>query len=441
MLFFGWAGFHRFYVGKLSTGVLWFVTLGLFGMGWIFDVLMVLTKSFTDRSRLFVLPREREREPASQVDSDSDRESLGTKPNRSGIKLSQVLIVGIPLILLVAVLSVSVDSAFRSGERESTDAVTADEGVEQTADQQQGPDTSEDYVEGLGFVEVLDMYDAGFGRVVSEISISEVPSRAVLAEIAASVLYADRESGPRGGYAIHFYRAREAGISFSKPIVIAEDAVNGDWANAEIPETFDKNIITVRIRMRDPLLKPLLADHALIREWDLLNAELQDDEETHAEIAEQFEISPSKVQQIVLDYIEWSNSGSDYVQTFEGISLDESRAIARESSSEESEQLEGKIEADESLEECIIQGRMALVSADCIDPWPLTVDEGLVQCSDSGAITFWPSEGDGTIHQLNGQATQEGFEPIDSIWLDNPRVAGTKISLSQLLSVGRSLCP
>ena len=36
--FFGVFGFHRFYLGKIGTGLLWFFTLGIFGFGAFIDL-------------------------------------------------------------------------------------------------------------------------------------------------------------------------------------------------------------------------------------------------------------------------------------------------------------------------------------------------------------------------------------------------------------------
>jgi TM2 domain-containing membrane protein YozV len=38
---FGFTGAHRFYFGKPLTGTLWFFTLGLCGIGWLIDLLLI----------------------------------------------------------------------------------------------------------------------------------------------------------------------------------------------------------------------------------------------------------------------------------------------------------------------------------------------------------------------------------------------------------------
>ena len=38
---FGFTGAHRFYYGKQITGVIWFFTFGLLGIGWLIDVFLI----------------------------------------------------------------------------------------------------------------------------------------------------------------------------------------------------------------------------------------------------------------------------------------------------------------------------------------------------------------------------------------------------------------
>ncbi len=38
---FGFTGSHRFYYGKPVSGTIWFLTLGLLGVGWLVDILLM----------------------------------------------------------------------------------------------------------------------------------------------------------------------------------------------------------------------------------------------------------------------------------------------------------------------------------------------------------------------------------------------------------------
>ena len=47
-IFLGPIGVHRFYIGKVGTGVLYLFTGGLFVIGWLFDILRIVSGGLLD---------------------------------------------------------------------------------------------------------------------------------------------------------------------------------------------------------------------------------------------------------------------------------------------------------------------------------------------------------------------------------------------------------
>ena len=49
-LFLGTLGVHRFYVGKIGTGILQLITLGGCGIWTLIDIIMIVTGNFKDKN-------------------------------------------------------------------------------------------------------------------------------------------------------------------------------------------------------------------------------------------------------------------------------------------------------------------------------------------------------------------------------------------------------
>ncbi len=52
----GVLGVHRFFVGKIGTGLLLLFTGGGFGVWWIVDLVLIATGNFRDREGLYIRP-------------------------------------------------------------------------------------------------------------------------------------------------------------------------------------------------------------------------------------------------------------------------------------------------------------------------------------------------------------------------------------------------
>ena len=51
-IFLGEIGAHRFYAGKVGTGLLYLFTGGLFGIGWLVDLIKIIVGTFKDGNDL-----------------------------------------------------------------------------------------------------------------------------------------------------------------------------------------------------------------------------------------------------------------------------------------------------------------------------------------------------------------------------------------------------
>lgn len=58
-ILFGIWGIHRFYVKRWGTGLIWLFTFGLFGIGYILDIICIAVDAFRDKDGLIIMSRKK----------------------------------------------------------------------------------------------------------------------------------------------------------------------------------------------------------------------------------------------------------------------------------------------------------------------------------------------------------------------------------------------
>jgi hypothetical protein len=78
----GFLGGHRFYVGKVGTGLLFFFTGGFFLIGWIVDIFTVAFGNFTDKTGSFVRPQGQREVNNDMTDDTSTNDATSKTPKK-----------------------------------------------------------------------------------------------------------------------------------------------------------------------------------------------------------------------------------------------------------------------------------------------------------------------------------------------------------------------
>lgn len=71
------------------------------------------------------------------------------------------------------------------------------------------------------------------------------------------------------------------------------------------------------------------------------------------------------------------------------------------------------------------------------DEWPFTVEEGVIDCPKPSAAVFRHG---GKVYALNGIAMSLGYEELEPIWKDNPKIPGYKISIGSMIQLALKQC-
>lgn len=109
-IFLGWLGIDSFYLGKTAKGLLKLFTLGLFGILWIIDIVMIATKSVNN-----IVWKEGSPQMKGHNSTKPRREKKQWSEMSSKEKLG-----GIVGLIVVAVVVIGLISAIASGGKKST---------------------------------------------------------------------------------------------------------------------------------------------------------------------------------------------------------------------------------------------------------------------------------------------------------------------------------
>lgn len=74
-IFLGFIGVHRYYIGKIGTGILWTFTAGCFYIGWIIDIVFIACGKMTDKDGNVILSwdgNSTQRDVSTPLHSSSD---------------------------------------------------------------------------------------------------------------------------------------------------------------------------------------------------------------------------------------------------------------------------------------------------------------------------------------------------------------------------------
>ncbi|ERI50504.1 hypothetical protein N878_08570 [Pseudomonas sp. EGD-AK9] len=91
-----------------------------------------------------------------------------------------------------------------------------------------------------------------------------------------------------------------------------------------------------------------------------------------------------------------------------------------------------------------VAAKQDLISAEDFGAaWPFTFEEGYVACHAGNAVTVMDAES-GRMYPLNGaakgKASALGLDDLEPVWSDSPEISGTKVSVSQVIEKGLTLC-